>query len=117
MAVVSVVVLLERSVGLLSNKFPPFHRLIEPQPALVVADGRFCFEEIDAESLALDDILSALRLAGVADLGEIRRAYLEPSGRVSVFRAQAPVATLSILPGSSDLERAIEDGRRLAAGR
>lgn len=98
MAVVTVIVLLERGVGWLSSRFQSVDALLESPPVLIVQDGRLLVERLENSSISRDDLLSALRLAGVANIGEIERAYLEPSGRVSVFRLAEPVPGASTLP-------------------
>lgn len=100
--VVTVIVLLERGVALVIGHFPVADGLLEAPPVLIVQQGELQGETLENESISRDDIFSALRLAGVANLGEIEYAFLEPSGRVSVFRAEHPVTGLSILPLPGD---------------
>jgi uncharacterized membrane protein YcaP (DUF421 family) len=36
--------------------------------------------------MTLDELFSQLRLHGVEDLSEVKRAYIEPNGMISVIR-------------------------------
>ncbi len=95
--VVTAVVILERTIGLVSSRVPAVDRFLESQPQLIVADGQLLDEGLSNE-ISFDDVFSALRMEGIRDLGEIWRAYIEPSGRVSVFRSANPTTTRSVLP-------------------
>jgi uncharacterized membrane protein YcaP (DUF421 family) len=84
-------------MGVVTSGAPAIDRVLEPQPRLIVSDGKLVSAGLSDE-LSIDDVFSALRLEGIQDLGQIWRAYIEPSGRVSVFRTDTPTNTHSLLP-------------------
>jgi uncharacterized membrane protein YcaP (DUF421 family) len=56
-------------------------------------------DALNQEDLSQNEVFMGLRDKGVEYLGEVRRAYLEPSGHISVFKEKMP-ATMgaSVLP-------------------
>ena len=55
-------------------------------------------EALDREDLSQDELFMRLREKGVESLSNVRRAYLEPSGNVSVLTESSPSPGESILP-------------------
>ena len=59
-------------------------RLIEAQPTLLIHNGRVLHENLRRERITMDDLLAALRRAGVAEPAKARYAVLEENGSISV---------------------------------
>ncbi len=91
-AVITVVMLLHRATGFVVARSRRAERVIQGGPALVVRDGVVVEEALGSGSLTRGELMAQLRLEGVADTGEVERAYLETSGRISVFRRQGAPA-------------------------
>jgi uncharacterized membrane protein YcaP (DUF421 family) len=53
---------------------------------LLVMDGQVCKQTKDEEGFSDEEIEMVLRESGIKNMGEIWRAYLEPSGEISVFK-------------------------------
>lgn len=85
MLVITAVVGLERLLVLITERSQAMENVIESVPVCVVADGNLVQENLDKEDLSKHEIQMLLRLEGVENLGDVRRAYLEPTGKVSVF--------------------------------
>jgi Protein of unknown function (DUF421) len=101
MAAITVVVVLTRLVGFLTEHNRPLASLVEATPACLVRDGVIDLKAMESEDLSRDELFQRLRTGGIEQLGQVDRAYFEPSGRVSVFRvpADAPSrAGLALLP-------------------
>ncbi|HEY3427864.1 MAG TPA: YetF domain-containing protein [Acidimicrobiia bacterium] len=97
--VITAVVGLERVLVLLTERNQAIERVIESVPVCVVADGNLVQANLDKEDLSEHEIQMLLRLEGVENLGDVRRAYLEPTGKVSVFWYPSKTgAGKSILP-------------------
>lgn len=96
--VITAVVALQRALVHLTERNQTLERMIESVPVLLVSDGRIVDAALDQEDLSEAELLMALRQNGIEYLGEVRRAYLEPSGQLSVFRAEPPYR-----PGRSTL--------------
>jgi uncharacterized membrane protein YcaP (DUF421 family) len=88
LAVVTVVVAMTRFVTYLSNRSETVEKFLEGQPCCVVADGTLNLKAIDGERFSREELFMLLRERGVRQLGQVQRAYLEPSGAVSAFRAK-----------------------------
>lgn len=97
--VITAVVGLERVLVKLTERNTGVERLIESVPVLLVRDGILLAEALDQEDLSQSEVFMGLREKGVEHLGEVRRAYLEPSGHISVFKEKAPARMgASVLP-------------------
>jgi uncharacterized membrane protein YcaP (DUF421 family) len=83
--VITCIVLLQRALTVATARSDGLERLIESEPARVVKDGRVETAQIAKERMHPDELFEALREQGVENLGAVREAFLEPSGRVSVF--------------------------------
>ena len=80
-----VVILLYRSVTWLTGKSKRFEAFIEGKTECLIEEGRFSIHTFEKEPLAQDEFFSELRFKSVEHLGQVRNAYLETSGEVSVF--------------------------------
>ncbi|GAB4041569.1 DUF421 domain-containing protein [Spirosoma jeollabukense] len=58
---------------------------IEGKTILLIEDGQFAIDEFKKEQLGQDEFFMELRERGIEHLGQVRRAYLESSGNVSLF--------------------------------
>lgn len=99
MIVVTVVVALERALVRLTENNRLLERIVESSPILLVSDGEIVREALDKEDLSEAELFMSLRQQGIERLGEVRRAYLEPSGSVSVFKTEKGASGRSVLPG------------------
>ncbi len=62
-------------------------RVLEGGPRELVRDGELVHENLRKTHISRAELLSHLRTHGREDLGEVRAAYLEPSGKVTfLFR-------------------------------
>jgi hypothetical protein len=86
MVVVAVVVGLNAGLNNLVARFQSVETLVEGRPRQLVSWGRLDPAALNDVKLAHDEFFEQLRLAGIAHLGQVRAAYLEQSGSISVFR-------------------------------
>lgn len=80
-----VIILLYRFVTMLTGKFKWFEKLLEGETKCLIEEGKFSINSFKREGLAQDEFFSELRLYSIEHLGQVRNAYLETSGEVSVF--------------------------------
>lgn len=71
--------------SLLALKSKKVRDLIDGDPSLVVKNGIINEEEMRKQRYNLDDLFQQLREEGVPSIKNIAYAYLEPSGKLSVF--------------------------------
>lgn len=86
MLVITILVLMERLVSKVTTLSTRIEREIESFPALVIKNGRLHTETLQKEHLTENEIMMALRTHGIVHIGEVRRAYLEPSGELSIIK-------------------------------
>ena len=79
------IVLMYKTVNYFTSRNKAFEYMIEGKPARLIKDGRILVENIKSDEASKDEILSDLRLQGVSHLGQVESAYIEPSGKMSIF--------------------------------
>lgn len=80
-----VVILFYRCVTWLTGKSKRIEKLLEGSTHLLIEKGVFSMLKFQKEDIAQDEFFSELRRKSIEHLGQIRYAYLEPSGNISVF--------------------------------
>jgi uncharacterized membrane protein YcaP (DUF421 family) len=98
LAVITVVVLISKGIDVATLRWRRLNTMIDGAPVLVVADGVLQMPGLKARAMSTAEIASALRIDGFGNLGAIRRAYIEPSGHLSVFAAETRRPGLRIEP-------------------
>ncbi|MBV9962731.1 MAG: DUF421 domain-containing protein [Parafilimonas sp.] len=66
-------------------KYSLFETIVEGRAIRFVKDGRFDVENFRSRELSKDELFSDMRKEGVSHLGQIKAAYLEPGGEISIF--------------------------------
>jgi uncharacterized membrane protein YcaP (DUF421 family) len=82
--IVATLLILNRAVAMLRNRWPAFDHLIEPPPTVVVRDGSIITPSLEKEGLSVEDVQMAIREHGVENLSDVREAVLENDGSISV---------------------------------
>lgn len=80
---VYVLVIITSIIGRLSLK--KFFYKIDLEPILMISEGKIIEKSLKKAEMNLPLLLSELRLAGFQDLTDIKYAYLEPSGKLSII--------------------------------
>jgi uncharacterized membrane protein YcaP (DUF421 family) len=70
----------------LGYKYRAFRDFLHASPLLLVEDGKLLKRNMARESLTNDELMSHLRQQGVENIKEVRAAYLEDDGQISVIR-------------------------------
>jgi uncharacterized membrane protein YcaP (DUF421 family) len=87
MVVITIVVFLNRVLARATQRNQRLEAYLESHPACLVRDGKIDVEALSEERISNQEVFSAMRLAGAHQLGQVKRAYPEPSGRFSTFLA------------------------------
>lgn len=66
-------------------KHKPLRDLIDGDPSLIIEHGELKQEEMARQRYNLDDLLQQLREQGVTSLKSVSYAFLEQSGKLSIF--------------------------------
>lgn len=70
----------------LNFRLPQFQKFAEPPPLRLVRDGRLLEGNLRREMLTKDELLSKLRLHGIERIEDVKWAYMEGDGEISVGR-------------------------------
>lgn len=84
-AVFAVVIGCYRVVTWLTGKSKWFEELLEGRTELLIENGVFSMLKFEKEDIAQDEFFSELRQRSVEHLGQVKYAFLEPSGNISVY--------------------------------
>jgi uncharacterized membrane protein YcaP (DUF421 family) len=101
---ITAIVLITRGVTHLTQRSRRVQDLLSATAARLVRDGEMDLAAMRQEGIARTELFEALRTIGIEHLGEVERAYLEPSGKISAFR-QPPE---SVRPGLPVLPEGVE---------
>lgn len=107
-AVITTIVLLQRILENLTNRFPKFERRVEGKTRVLIQEGVIHIQNLEHERLSHLELYSALRSKGVLQLGQVYRTYFEPSGDIAVFKQEKE----NVRPGLSILPRDDPDALR-----
>ena len=72
-------------VGVVTFKSKTAERLVEGSPELLVHNGKVAEGALSRAKLTQRELLSALREAGCGDIADVRAAFLENDGSISVI--------------------------------
>jgi uncharacterized membrane protein YcaP (DUF421 family) len=86
--VITIIVLVQRAIVIVTEKNKTLEVIFESSPRRLIKDGRLELEALEEEKLSKDEVFSRLREANLKHLGEVVRAYLEPSGNISIWKAE-----------------------------
>jgi len=82
--IVAILLVFNRGVAMVRNRWPWFDALIEPPPTVVVQDGQISQPALEKEGLSETDVEMAIREHGVDKLSDVKQAVLENDGSISV---------------------------------
>jgi uncharacterized membrane protein YcaP (DUF421 family) len=99
-AVVLLIVVLccQRGIAAWTARSAVTERLVFGRGSTLVEDGRLLLPAMRDARICHEQLFGALRAQGVRHLGELRRVYLESSGKFSLLRAPQPKPGLAIVP-------------------
>lgn len=73
-------------IDALAYRFPAVRRLVQPQELMLVRNGQILHRNLRRELITVEELLGKLRQQGVEELRDVRAAYIESDGGVSVIR-------------------------------
>jgi uncharacterized membrane protein YcaP (DUF421 family) len=89
---VATIVVASFGVDWLAFRFPAVQQFVHPDRKPLVVDGRVIRRTLQDELMTEEELMTQLRLNGVEDPSEVKAAYLEGNGEVSVIPASARTA-------------------------
>ncbi|SHE46953.1 Uncharacterized membrane protein YcaP, DUF421 family [Seinonella peptonophila] len=82
---ISTLVGLQILISYISLRFSHIRHFIEGQPIVIIQKGKLQVEEMRKNRYNLDDLRMQLREKEIVDISEVEYAFLETSGKLSVF--------------------------------
>jgi uncharacterized membrane protein YcaP (DUF421 family) len=82
----AVLILMHRALAHLAMRFHPVGRLVKGRTDLVVENGEIRMDGLKRNNFSQNDLQEDLRLNGVSSVEEVRAAYIERNGELSVLR-------------------------------
>ncbi len=70
----------------LGFRFPRLERWIRPPPLPLVRNGRMLKQNMRRELITEEELMGHLRLQGVDDISDVKLAFMESDGRISVIQ-------------------------------
>jgi len=72
-------------LNFLGYAFPKVQKLIHPPPLLLIKYGMIIKKNLRKEFITEDELMSQIREQGIADIKEVKEAYMEMDGHISVI--------------------------------
>lgn len=82
---VSTIIFWNYALNWLSYKFPRIQHLLSPPPLLLVKNGIMIHRNMRRELITEDELMSQLRKQGVEKLEDVKKAFMEADGSISVI--------------------------------
>lgn len=86
LVLVATIVVCSFTVDWLAFHFPVVRNFVHPERTPLVVDGRILRKALEGELMTEGELMSQLRLHEVEALEDVKAAYLEGNGEVSVIR-------------------------------
>jgi uncharacterized membrane protein YcaP (DUF421 family) len=69
-------------------KIPRFQRFLNPPPLLLVKNGQIIQRHLERELITEDELMSKLRQVGVEYIKDVKKAFMEADGSISVIAVE-----------------------------
>lgn len=80
-----IILAMYRMVTWFLGKSKRFENFMEGVPICIIEDGQFSLDSFQREDLAQDEFFAELRQKSIDHLGQVRYAYIETNGAISVY--------------------------------
>lgn len=84
-ALVSTVIFWSYLINWLGFKFPNLQKFLNPPPLMLVKNGRLIERNLEKELITKEEVMSQLRQQGIELLKDVKIAYMEADGGISVI--------------------------------
>ena len=83
---ISILVVLEIVLAYVSLKNKTIRNLFSSKPSLIISNGMINYHEMIKQRYTIEDLLISLRQKEIKDISEVEYAFLEPNGKLSIFK-------------------------------
>jgi len=77
------------AIDWLAYRFPVVRRLAQPPEMVLVRNGSILHRNLRRELMTIEDLMAKLRERGIEDLDQVRAAYMEADGTITVIQRRA----------------------------
>lgn len=98
MLAITVVVMINKALDTLIFRYHKVEKMLDGRTAEVIRDGVIVMKTLRRHKIGVSELFESLREQGLCNLGEVRQAYIETSGRFSFFRAKPTIPGLPVEP-------------------
>ncbi len=83
---VAVIVIWNLAIDRLAYHVPAIGRFVHPKSLALIRDGRLLRENLRREAITWDELWTELHAAGISELCQVKAAFIEGTGEISVIR-------------------------------
>ncbi len=99
---------LEIIISHIKNKSGKLKRVIEGTPSFIIYEGKLDQGELSKNRISINEIITEMRVQGIADIGDVKFCILEPGGKLSFFDAEDGALSLPIITDGEPEEENIK---------
>ena len=70
------------------HRFPAFERVLRAPTVVLIENGKILRKNMKAEFVTKEELMAQLREKGVEDCAQVKRAFMEADGMISVIKVQ-----------------------------
>ena len=86
LVLIGVIIFWDYLIDWLGFKSDIMSKVLEPQPVLMIKNGRIIRKDMNSELITEDELFSQLRQQGIEDISEVKECRLESNGEFSIIR-------------------------------
>jgi len=86
LVLISVIIFWDYLIDWLGFKSEVMSRVLEPQPLILIENGRMIHKNMDREMITEDELMGQLREQGIEDITQVKKCRLESNGEFSIIR-------------------------------
>ena len=83
---IAILVIIEVILAYISVKSRKFRSTLDGKPSILICNGKINYKELIKQRYTMDDLLFSLRQQSIRSIEDVEYAFLEPNGKLSVFR-------------------------------
>ncbi len=80
-----ILLLLDRGIGMLINRFPKLEKEMFGEPVIICVDGAINRTAMERQGVEYEELMTAVREMGLSDLKQVHLAVLEDNGEISII--------------------------------
>lgn len=86
---IMILVILEIFLAFISIKSRKIRVFFDGKPSLIICNGKINYHEMVKQRYSMDNLLLSLRQKEIKNIDDVEYAFLEPNGKLSIFKYNA----------------------------